>query len=176
MLFNVVEYASSRRERYIGLIIGMVLCLFGSMIRFQCFALCVALTGGIGVYRFVCILKNKSDQWKKKIGIYLLTFGMVGMLCTGLYVFDRMYYAKDEEWVEYLEYNELRSELWDMGFPDYVENQELYEELGISTQDMTYYGKWNIDTDLLSTETLRKLVAAKERKVFSIETIKVNAP
>lgn len=105
-------------------------------------------------------------------GIYVAVFGVVGGLCVGIWGADRAFYMKDETWSYYLEYNQLRSELWDMGFPDYEENRELYESLGISETNMKYYYGWNMDTELLPIETLRKLVGAKEQRVFTTETVR----
>lgn len=105
-------------------------------------------------------------------GIWIAVFGAVGILTVGIWGADRAYYVKDETWSHYLEYNQLRSELWDMGFPDYEENRELYESLGISASNMSYYYSWNMDTELLPVESLRKLVEAKDKNDFSAETVK----
>lgn len=167
-----VEYAKKRSEKIIALLVGTILCIFGSMIRFQFFAIGVVLTGGIVLFRLWDILKKKPEDWKRRTGHYFIVFGMVGILSIGAYAADRLYYAKDEEWSYYLEYTALRSELWDMGFPDYVENQELYESLGISSSDMQYYHCWNVDTEVFTIENMQKLVAAKEKNDFSVETLK----
>lgn len=170
-----VEHAKRKREKLAVLSMGALLCIFGSLIRFQFFFVCVILTGGVIFFRLWEILRKKIQNQERKIGgggMWFAVFGVVGILSVGIWGADRAYYVKDEAWNEYLEYNKLRSELWDMGFPNYEENRELYERLGISENDMKYYHGWNMDTELLPVETLRKLAAAKEKNNFSIETVK----
>jgi hypothetical protein len=172
LLFYAIEYAGQKYERRIALTVGACLCIFGSLIRFQFFAICVVLAVGTGLLRFVDMLKKKPEGWKRKIGMYFAVFGTVGVLSIGIWGADRAYYMKNEAWNYYLEYNELRSQLWDLGFPNYEENQELYESLGISENDMKYYHNWNMDTELMPIESMRKLVLVKEQKAFTAETVK----
>lgn len=168
-----IEKVQKRWEKLIILSAGTLLCIFGSMIRFQFFLVCAVLTGGIIVIRFWEILREKPESWKRKLRSYMLVFGVVACWSVGVYAADRLYYQKDEEWKYYLKYNQLRAELWDNGFPDYEENRNLYESLGISESDMQYYHCWNMDTELLPAETLQKLVEAKkEQKNFTAEMVK----
>lgn len=172
LLFFAIEYAERRHERVIALIVGACLCIFGSMIRFEFFAIGVVLIAGIGLFRLVEMLREKKAEWKRKLGRYFLVFGVVGILSTGLKVADNAYYMKDEEWNYYLEYNDLRGKLWDLGFPNYNQNKALYESLGISINDFEYYRTWNMDQELLPLDTLRALVDAKEKTELSLELVK----
>ena len=170
-----IENEKKKGEKLAVLSVGALLCIFGSLIRFQFFLVCAVLTGGIILFRLLDILIKNPEYWKQKIGeggIYLAVFGIVAILSVGIWGADRAFYMKDKTWSYYLEYNQLRSELWDMGFPDYEENRELYESLGISETDMEYYHGWNMDMELLPIETLRKLVQAKEQRAFTVETLR----
>lgn len=173
LLFYGVEYARSKREKVVTLAIGVILCILGSMIRFQLFAVCVVLSGGVVLMKLAEITRKRAGDWKKKIGTYFLVFGTVGIASITFYGMDRIYYMRDETWSDYLEYNKLRAELWDLGFPDYTKNIELYEKMGISWNDMEMYRSWwNMDEELLPVETLRDLVEAKEEKKVSLEWFK----
>ncbi len=172
LLFYGIEYAVGKWERSVTIIFGIVLSIWGSMIRFPFFAVCVVLSGGIALLKMLQIVKERVENWKKRLGMYFLVFGSVGVASIAIYSVDRAYYLKDENWRYYLEYNNLRGELWDLGFPEYEKNKELYEELGISKNDAEMYRTWNMDDELLPVESLRALVAAKEEQKFSGEFIK----
>lgn len=168
LLFFALEYAEDKKEKWIALVCGTMLCLWGSMLRFQMFALAVVLGGGvIGLYKVFVIIKERKENWLKQIGTYVAVFGMVGVLSVGLYVVDMLHYTQDEYWNSFKEFNEVRTELWDYGFPDYYQNAQLYNELGINESDYIFHIQWNMD-DYLTTETLTKLVEAKEEKTFSL--------
>jgi len=156
-------------ERRICIIAGGVLAVWASMMRFEMFALSVALVGGaLGLYRLFILWKEKPGDTKKQVITYLAVFGTVGALSVGLYVVNQVAYQSDETWAEYTEYNKLRAELWDKGFPDYEANAALYESLGISFNDYVYYLNWEMDEEVLSLDTLRTLVAAKTPKERSL--------
>lgn len=171
VLFYAVEYAEGKWEKRIALFFGVTLCIVGSMIRFLFFAVCVVLVGGAILMKMGEIIKMREDGWKKRIRIYLCVYGAVGIASFALYGIDRACYLTDETWNYYSEYNSLRSELWDYGFPDYTQNQELYESLGISQSDIVMYRRWNMDEELLPIETLRALVDAKEKRSFSWQVV-----
>ncbi|MCI8991540.1 MAG: hypothetical protein HFG80_02250 [Eubacterium sp.] len=172
ILFYAMDYGKTKKEKAITLAVGFLLCVFGSMIRFQFFAVAVVLAGGIGVYRIVYLLKTGELCWKKKIITYFIVFGFTGAICCAGYFADRFYYYQNDEWNYYLEYNKLRGELWDLGFPDYAENEEVYAGLGISENDLEFYKRWNFDEEKLPIETLRKLVAVKDKTTLNAEVIK----
>ena len=169
MLFYALDYAKEKTERRICVIAGGVLTVWSSMMRFEMFALSVVLVGGaLALYRLFVIWKEKSTDAKKQILTYLGVFGAVGIISIGLYVVNQIAYQSDETWAEYTEYNKLRAELWDKGFPDYEANAPLYESLGISHNDYLYYLNWEMDEEALSLDTLRTLVAAKTPKERSL--------
>lgn len=149
LLFYAVEYAEEKWEKRAALFLGLALCIVGSMIRFLFFAVCVVLSGGCILMKMAEIIKRRENGWKKRIRTYLFVYGSVGIASISLYGIDRACYLTDETWSYYSEYNSLRSELWDFGFPDYTQNQELYESLGISQSDIVMYrNRWNMDEDL----------------------------
>lgn len=169
MLFYALDHAKEKLERNICLVAGGFLTIWASMMRFEMFALSVALVGGaLGVYRVFVLWKTKVSDFKKQVITYLAVFGTVGVVSIGLYVVNQVTYQSDDTWREYTEYNKLRADLWDKGFPDYDSNVALYESLGISQDDFTYYINWEMDEEVLSLDTLRTLVAAKAPKERSL--------
>lgn len=169
MLFYALDHVKEKAERILCVIAGGVLAVWASMMRFEMFALCVALVGGaLAVYRLYMILRARSKDMKKQILTYLAVFGTVGALSIGLYVVNHVTYQSDQTWSEYTEYNKLRAELWDKGFPDYGQNEALYQSLGISYSDFIYYLNWEMDEEVLSLDTLRTLVAAKTPRAHSL--------
>ena len=169
LLFLVIEHATTKCEKIICFIAGAVLALWGSMLRFQMFAMTVVLAAGaVVIHRVYVFIKEKRQNLIKEIGTYIVVFGIVGVLSVGLYVVDRLHYALDEDWKAFTEFNDVRTELWDYGFPDYIENSEIYQSVGISMNDCWFYLCWNMDNELISTESLQVIADAKDAKTFSM--------
>lgn len=167
LLFYALKYATGKFERIICVVVGAILSLWGSMIRFQMFAMSVAIVGGcIGLYEVWMLFREKKEGWVKKIGTYVAVFGTVGVLSVALYLVDQSYYDTPE-WQEYVKFNELRSELWDYGLPAYYENLDLYTSLGLSEIDYSFFNEWNMDTEVLDMEMMQALVDAREEKETS---------
>lgn len=166
LLFLAIEHADSKWEKRLCIISGAILALWGSMLRFQMFAMATVLVvGAVAIYKVFVLIKEKKNFFKE-LGAYLTVFGIVGVLSVGLYVVDRMHYQTDE-WKAFTEFNEVRTELWDYGFPDYLENSEVYESVGISYNDCWFYLCWNMDSELLDTDKLQVIVDAKEERTIS---------
>lgn len=169
LLFLAVEHADSKWEKRIAVIAGAILALWGSMLRFQMFAMTVVLVAGaVVIYKAFVLIKEKRTNLLKELGAYIVVFGMVGVLSVGLYVVDRLHYSLNPEWKAFTEFNDVRTELWDYGFPDYIENSDVYESVDISMNDCWFYLCWNMDSELITTEKLQVIADAKEAKTFSI--------
>lgn len=169
MLFFALEYAQDKLEKRLCIAAGGLLTLWASMMRFQVFGLCVVLVGGaLAIYRLWKLLREKPVDLKKQILTYIGVFGVVGGLSLGLYLVDWAHYELNPQWKEYKEYNGIRADLWDTGFPDYHENIEMYQSLGISENDFIYYVSWEMDEEVLTLDTLRTIQAAKNARTFSM--------
>ena len=107
----------------------------------------------------------------RRLEICVLTFGVLLLSVFGVDRWDSSKY-RSAEWKEYQEFNQLRSELLDYGFPDYDSNQEIYEELGISREAYELYKSWNFnDTEKFDTEVMKKLVDLKQKRPLTIRTV-----
>lgn len=171
LLFWCIEYAETKAEKIICGICGMLLTLLGSMIRFRMFCICVLFFAVLGLVRLFFMIKEERGFYKRLVS-YAVIFGSMLIIVFVFRWTSGFIYDQSGDWKEYSEYNELRSELWDYGFPDYAENEELYERLGISYSDLKYYLTWNMDVERLDMETLRQLVEAKPPKQLSVDVIK----
>lgn len=84
------------------------------------------ITGAFAVLLF--LYKEKKEGLIKGLRLVVLT----GLLCLAVFAADRLAYGS-QEWKDFLSYNQSRSNVYDFyEVPVYEENQELYEELGLS--------------------------------------------
>lgn len=152
-------------------LLGVLLMVLGAMFRKKILMLCLLMVFAIGVVEFFReFLVNKFSCLKKYIVIFFIFAGTIG--CVSLnYIYHDKQYEKDAEWVEYLEWDKNLVKLIDSFFPYYEDDKELYDELGISQADLAYYEAWNVaDVEQLSTETLARLVEAKDAYWVSTKT------
>ena len=171
MLFYALEHAEDKLERNLCVLAGGALTIWASMMRFQMFGVCVILVGGaLAIYRLWKLLREKPVDLKKQILTYIGVFGVVGGLCLGLHLVDNAFYEMNPQWKEYKEYNEIRADLWDTGFPDYNANYEMYQSLGISENDFIYFLSWEMDEEVLTLDVLKTIQAAKPQRTFSLSS------
>ena len=166
LLFDAIE---DRRSR-IAYIIGSGMIIAGSMYRFNVFEmLCIPFFGiGVQLLYYAC----KERDVKQALRLCILFATILG-ICFGLKGLNDWIYKNDSQWSSYLEFNALRSNLLDYGFPNYENNHELYESLEISQNDYMLYRGWDIaDPERFHIDTMRKLVESKEKRQFSLDLIK----
>ena len=141
----------------------------GILLADQFWASC-GLMAGAGLL-FLFDLRKYRNKKLRRLGICVLTFGVLLLSVFGVDRWDSSKY-RSAEWEEYQEFNQLRSELLDYGFPDYDSNQEIYEELGISREAYELYKSWNFnDTEKFDTEVMKKLVDLKQKRPLTIRTV-----
>lgn len=161
---------------------GILLCVWSILYRYAQFAACSVLTAGIPLLMLLDTRgggrreQEGGKGWKPFLGIFLrcaAAWALLGVLTAGLVLFDRSMYLRDPQWKKFLEYNEARSELMDYGMTKYEEHGDLYAELGISRTAYDLFDTWNSgDTDVFSTEVMRRLAQAREVKKPGIDTAK----
>lgn len=144
------------------LVCGYVLALLGSMYRFEQFLVVTALLSGMGVFYLLHLVQEKD--WKQKLIRCVGVFAVLFVLAASFYSWDRMQY-RSREWQEYQEFNTLRAQLWDYGFPPYEKYQEEYEALDLDASTDSMFRRWNsLDPDRITTDTFRKLLDLREPK------------
>lgn len=166
----LIFHTAVQRRHWSVLILAGFLTVMGSMYRFSVFLMLLAPLFGVGV--FLLLPRLKERDWRGAVRLCLPVILVFG-LCFGLRVCDLQTYQSSPEWAEYVEYNNLRSMLLDYGFPDYEENEALYQSLGISERDLSLYQQWDFDDpDTFTIDVMRQLVAAKEQRTVTPDTFK----
>lgn len=163
-----------KQGRRMANICGDILVVGGSLIRFNSFVMVVP-------YALVLLMQMCQLDFKKgerirrirKIMICTSAWIVPIMLALGCHFVDICAYDDDGAWSYYTCYNNLRSELMDYGWPDYEENIDVYQSLGISSEDLALYQSWDFaDLDRINSDVLQRLVNAKEHQDIGKKTIK----
>ena len=154
------------------LIFGLLISLYGILYRDREAVIMIALWCFFGLY----LLMNLWELPRKDRGRRALRyFGVLGLcfaLLLGAHLFDEYGYKSHPESSAYRDLNNVRSELTDYGFPRYEENQELFDELGISYNAYRLLSRWNFyDPDVFPLRVQERLLEAQKRKEINLETL-----
>ena len=166
----LVDAIENHQMKKFPLFLGAGFLLMGSMYRFESYGMVLCMCFLWVLFLLLCQIKKKKWHQVKQ---YFIWFGSVILLSVALYAGDIALYRADLVWKDYRVYNELRSNLLDLGFPKMEENEELYKALEITEVDYLNYSLWDFaDTEKFKTETMQQLVDAKkpERYVANIKT------
>lgn len=158
-------HSETKINKWLKITFGSLLILLASWIRFNSLGMTAIVMSSIGVCIIIDILKQKTDAKEKIKAIinYVLVFALAFGISVPTYIINNNFY-KDNE---YYQYNGYRAELQDFGFPEYDENVELYESLGISKTDYCYFYNWNMDLDVLTFENIKTLAESKGKHTLS---------
>lgn len=169
-VFLLLYLLEQEKYSWWGIAVGILLAVIAYMYREDQFWASCGLMAGAGLL-FLFDLRKYRNKKLRRLGICVLTFGVLLLSVFGVDRWDSSKY-RSAEWKEYQEFNQLRSELLDYGFPDYDSNQEIYEELGISREAYELYKSWNFnDTEKFDTEVMKKLVDLKQKRPLTIRTV-----
>ena len=169
-VFLLLYLLEQEKYSWWGIAGGILLAVIAYMYREDQFWASCGLMAGAGLL-FLFDLRKYRNKKLRRLGICVLTFGVLLLSVFGVDRWDSSKY-RSAEWEEYQEFNQLRSELLDYGFPDYDSNQEIYEELGISREEYELYKSWNFnDTEKFDTEVMKKLVDLKQKRPLTIRTV-----
>ena len=169
-VFLLLYLLEQEKYSWWGIAGGILLAVIAYMYREDQFWASCGLMAGAGLL-FLFDLRKYRNKKLRRLGICVLTFGVLLLSVFGVDRWDSSKY-RSAEWKEYQEFNQLRSELLDYGFPDYDSNQEIYEELGISREAYELYKSWNFnDTEKFDTEVMKKLVDLKQKRPLAIRTV-----
>lgn len=162
---DLADAIASEEKKPVQAAAGVVLCLLSFMVRYESLFLTAAMYGGILILSISSYVKgHEKNEIIKRAMQGVVALAVLGGLVLGAKLIDDRAYSS-KEWKEYEEYNRYRGELLDFGWPDYEKNKELYTSLNISESDLWLYQAWDFyDTEILNTNALAKLVAAKEKQ------------
>ncbi len=149
-------------------VVGVVLLLLGSWIRFQAFGMVSIVAFGMWLERVFPILRKK--QWKRLLmdcapflAAFALVFGSIGLE-------DLLVYTPGSAEAHYREYDRARQQLLDYGVPEWDEYQEEYEALGLTRTDVLNLENWLIaDHDRYTAETFQAIIAFRQDRPFQWE-------
>lgn len=163
----VYQAIKTEKIHVLQLILGSGLAVLGSFWRFRGFLMILPIVGSVAL--FTGLWEIKKGHWKKFLR-YGVVYGVLFLMCIFLNVFSNKVYNSNPEWKEYKEFNKVRAELLDFGFPEYDENREIYQKHGISKNDLELYRNWNYgDPERFTEEMLRDLAEAKEEQHLSMD-------
>lgn len=171
-LFLILYAAENSGKKYLSFVLGAILVLLGFCLHpVQCIAE-IGIMSSLGIYILIGLFTDSRDVIFHSLKRYMIAMAILLAGCFFMWYMNRIAY-KNPQWQAYLEYNELRTELFDYGFPSYKTNKSAYEELGIDHDTYKLYKSWNFaDTEFFTTDVMRKLISLKEEKVIDIEFVK----
>lgn len=163
----LVVFWALRERRWGPLVLGFLLALGGFCLRASAFFMVLIPLAGVGVAE---LLREARAGEKGRAAALIGTFVLLFALCGGLLLGERLYYG--ENWAHYRQYNALRTELMDYGFPDYEENRGLYDSLSISQADLDLFRGWDFgDPEVFNIDTMQALCQAKAPRDYSLGNI-----
>ena len=59
-------------------------------------------------------------------------------------------------------------------YPSYTENQEIYDTIGVSPNDLYLYNSWNWDCNVITLEKGRIIQALQENNTTGLQTLLQN--
>lgn len=153
-----------RKGKWMPGVLGVLLAALGYCLRSDAFFMVLIPLFGVGVVLLWELLRENKKAALGLIGAFAALFA----ICGGLMLAEKSSYAS-EEWLHYRRYNDLRTELLDYGFPDYGENQALYESLSISEEDLALFQSWDFgDPEIFNEATMEALCQAKGKRSLSL--------
>ncbi len=144
-------------------ILGVLLCLFGFMLRKMEFLPCFAILGALVLHR-LCELPGGSPGEKGKAFLRLAApFALVLLLAAGLWRIDAAAWST-ERWAPYARFDAIRVAYSDYGRPAYDKMPGEYEALGLSETDVKLlYDSNYFDPEVFSGEVLAAVTEARDR-------------
>lgn len=117
---------------------------------------------------------KKGIHKSKKFLFQFISVNIIIFICCLSTKYVDTHFYQGEEWKAYKTYSSYRSTLLDYDFPSYEENYKVYDEVGLTEEDIKVFKSWNIaDTEVFDVDSLRKLAEAqkKEKKIIDLEYI-----
>ena len=154
----------------IGIIVGIVLSVFGSMYRFNVFITVFFIFGLYYIVYNLVISKSKfSLKMKKFFNLKFIVAFILLITCafscktisSFVYNFPEMQY--------YSEYTSARSNVYDYYIPTYSEAKSDYDKIGVSENDLVMLQKLYMDDEgAFSIEKLKSIDQVKSKYYKSI--------
>jgi hypothetical protein len=152
-------YSDIKLTKNILYIVGALIFINGSFIRYKCMYTGIVLFSGFIIME---LIKERKPNIKK-----VAILGLVILIICGFSFVFRAYsmnqYYKDDVWNKYVKFNIARSNLIDFGLPDYHTNKEIYDSVGWSENDYNIFNSYSFPEDeKFSTSNLEKIYEYKK--------------
>lgn len=154
-----------------GTVLGVLLLLLGSWIRFQAFGMVSILAFGFWLGRAVPHLLAKQKDWKQFICRECMPCVIAFALVFGSIALENVVvYTPGSPEAHYKEYDKARQDLLDYGVPEWEDYQAQYEALGMTRTDYLNLKNWLIaDSDRYTADTFKAIVAFRQARPFQWE-------
>ena len=141
-------YNEPHKKFYIILFLFFVFLSY--VTRKKIFLMAIPIILGIFVVMLI-------ENWSRKKLVISLIIGVI-CICGSLTLFTNVVYNSGELYA-YTQFNIARSKVLDYkGLPDYYENEDFYQEIGMSEAVYTALGERNFDVDdSISTDNLNEI-------------------
>ena len=143
---------------------GIVLCVFGFMLRPMEFLPCFGILGALCLRRLCGLLWEKGPVPERfgRLLRYALPFASVLLLALLLQLVNEAAWS-GERWAPYHSYDRIRVAYSDYGRPAYEEMPEVYDALGLSETDVRLLEEGNyFDPEVFSGERMQAIAAARD--------------
>lgn len=170
LYFGFLRADEAWRPWNIATMAFIMVCAYS--LREQCFLMVLPFIGVEAVLKFGIRFFKSIKPW--------VCVGLTAALIFAGIQYDKNMYSSDE-WQEYMKYNSMRSHMQDyVGYPDYEENREFYDSIGMSENDvyaMKHYTYCMVEG--YSQENIRKVyefVHAKEESIPLMDQMRAAVP
>ena len=157
--------AAEREGRRAPLLVpGVLLAVFGFMLRSLEFLPCFAITAALALRPERDILADKGGAKFRRVVRLALPFVLVLLISAGLYAVNEWAWSR-EPWSVYHEFDKIRVAYSDYGRPAYQDMPDAYDALGLSETDVRLLGDGDyFDPDTFSGEVMRSITEARDER------------
>lgn len=161
LLIDKIETGEKHTKKYNILI--FILFTVGIMIRFKSLLIGLPFIGIYLLILFIQFLKNR--EIKEKLKRLIKNYSIFFIITVIVYISNIIIYNFDGLYKNYMEYNEIRSNLQDMNYLSYEENKEIFDEVQWSKNDCYLFYTFGFgDENKYSKENLKKILDYKIQK------------
>ncbi len=157
--------ASERESRRAPLLVpGVLLAVFGFMLRMMEFLPCFAITAALALRPFRDILAGRNGTKVRRVLRLALPFVLVLAISAGFYAVNEWAWSK-EPWSIYHEFDAIRVDYSDYGRPAYQDMPDAYDALGLSEADVKLLGDGDyFDPDAFSGAVMQSITEARDER------------
>ena len=135
----------------------------GIMTRMQSLLIVIPF---MAIYLLMYIIDYKSKNIEKEqIKKMLKYYAIYLIIAIVVYISNAILYNTNETYKQYMEYNDIRTNLHDLNYVSYEENKEIFDEVGWSKNDHYMFYTFGFgDENIYSKENLEKILNYKIEK------------